>query len=98
MDQEHDKRKKSLMNAIDQPHLLVSAMNLTLKSGKAVEGFITQEYDLEKLQYALANNCDEKFLQKLIDFFTEALKRHLKIQKGVKAEVIKIDDKPIKGR
>lgn len=64
-----------------------------LKSGKAAEGLIMSQYDLGKLQFALASNSDKDELQELINFFAEALERHRKIENGVKGEVIPLNDK-----
>jgi hypothetical protein len=96
MNQKNDERmqqEKRLKNAAGRPHLLIFAEKTSLKSGGTEEGLIMIQYDLGKLQFALASNSDEDELQGLINFFTEALERHRKTHSGIKAEVIPLNDK-----
>ena len=80
--------------AIGKPSLLVFADKISLKSGKTAEGLQIHSFDMGKLQYALAEHCEESQLKEMADFFNKALKRRLKIKKGIKGEVIPLKDKP----
>ena len=73
--------KKRFAEAFEQPHFLISAQNIKIKHTK-VEGFITYTKDLAALQFALAKQSSEEELQGFIDFFTEALNRHRKIERS----------------
>jgi len=48
----------------------------------------------KRLAREVASFSDEEELQGLVDFFTEALERHRKIDEGINAEVIPLNDKP----
>ena len=89
--------EKLFIGAIDKPHILIFAEKFKLKSTeKTIEGLISNSSELAKLQYALAKYSDEKELQESVDFFTGALERHRKIDKGEKAEVLPLKDDPNK--